>query len=87
MCINVLLILSVEGPAWIFLCCHSLEGQNEYWGAEGCSGAVSMPGKGVNEPRGAQGGARGELWGPALWDIDAGCPNADRPGLSGLVGG
>ena len=46
-----------------------------------------MPGKGVKELHGVRGGARGELEGPALWDSNAGCPNADRPGLGGLMGG
>ena len=35
------------------------------------------------EPGVGQGG----LGGLALWDNDAGGPNADRPGLGGLVGG
>ena len=82
MCINMLSILSVEGPASCCHCCCSFVGQKEYQGAEGCSGAVSTPGKGAKEPCGAQGGARGELW-----DVNASCPDADRPGLGGLVGG
>ena len=46
-----------------------------------------MSGKGVLEPHGAWGGARGGLGGLALWDGNTGCPNAGWPGLGGLVGG
>ena len=46
-----------------------------------------MSGKGVLDPHGAWGGARGGLGGPALWDGITGCPDADKPGLCGLVGG
>ena len=83
----MLLILSVEGPAWLPLINCSLVGQNEYWGWGGSSGAVSTPGKGLREPLGAHGGARGGLWGLDDWDSITGCPNADKPRLGGLVGG
>ena len=45
-----------------------------------------MSGKGMLEPHGAQGGARGRLGGLALWDGITGCPGAGRPGMVGLVG-
>ena len=45
-----------------------------------------MFGKGVLEPHGAHGGARGGLGGLALWDSITGCPDADLPGLGGLCG-
>ena len=54
---------------------------------EGGSGALTTPGKDLREPYGAKGGARGGLGGPDSWDCIAGCPNADWPGLGGLVGG
>ena len=87
MCINTLLIVWVEGLACCCHCSHCLVGQNEYQGAAGSDGAVPVSGKGVLECHGAQGGARSWLGGPALCDGDAGCPNADRPGLGGLLGG
>ena len=40
-------------------------------------------GKGAFKPLSAHGGVRG----CAPWDGNAGCPNANWPGLSGLVGG
>ena len=46
-----------------------------------------MSGKGVLEPLGAQGGAKGGLRGLALWDPCGVDPDAGRPGLGGLVGG
>ena len=81
----MLLILSVECPACCCRSCHTLVGQNEYRGAEGGNGEIPMSGKVVLETHGAQGGARGELGGVALWDDGTVIPDADRP--SGLVGG
>ena len=46
-----------------------------------------MSGKGALEPCGAWGGERGGLRGIACWGCNTGCPNADRPGLGGLMGG
>ena len=45
-----------------------------------------MSGKGVLDPHGAWGGARGVLRGLALWDGCADSPDAGRPGLGGLAG-
>ena len=45
-----------------------------------------MSGKGALDPHGAQGGARGGLRGPALWDGIAVCPDAGWPGLGGQLG-
>ena len=46
-----------------------------------------MSGKGLREPCGAHGGERGGHLGPDIWDSITGCPDADRPGLGGLVRG
>ena len=51
----------VEGLAY---CCYhpcAFVGQNEYQGTGGCNGAVSVSGKSILDPWGAQGGARGGL--------------------------
>ena len=77
----------VEGPACCCLCPHTFVGQNEYQGAGGCNGAVSISGKDALEPRGAQDGAKGGLGGLAHWGSCADGPDADRPGLGGLGGG
>ena len=82
----MLLILSVEGLAWFPLICHSFVGWNEYQGAGGWSGAVSIPGKGCIIPLGVGGRARGTPCGIDSWD-DTSCPDTDWPGLGGLVGG
>ena len=41
-----------------------------------------MPGKGLIQPHGTHGGARGGLGSPDSWDGNAGCPDAARPGLT-----
>ena len=46
-----------------------------------------MSGRGVLDALGAQGGAMGGLRGLALWEPRGVDPDADRPGLGGLVGG
>ena len=55
MCINVLLILSEERLAWLSHAEQSSVGYSEYQGVGGCSGAVSMPGKGLCIPLGTGG--------------------------------
>ena len=86
MCIKTLLILLVEGPAWLPLINCSLVGWSEYQGVRGFSGAVSLSGKGLVVPFGASGGERGMPWGIDSWDNGVCCLDADRPGLGGLVG-
>ena len=87
MCIKMLLILSVEGPAWLPLSSLSLVGWSEFWGVWGWNGAVSMPGKVLIVLLGVGGGARDTPWGKDGWNNGAGCPDPDWSGLGGLVGG
>ena len=76
-----------EGPACGCLCSCAFVGQNEYRGAGGHDGAVSVSGKGVLDILGACGGAMGGMRGLALWDLCGVDPDAVRPGLGDLVGG
>ena len=72
----------LDDPACGCHCSCAFVGRNEYRGAGGHDGAVSVSGKGALKPRGALG--KGGLGGLAIWELS---PNAVRPGLSGLVGG
>ena len=72
----------LDDPACGCHCSHAFVGWNEYRGAGGCDGAVSVSGKGVLEPHGALG--KGGLGGLILCVLG---PDAVRPGLIGLVGG